>query len=70
MVNHSTPISYHEALTDLPKVVLFSRKLPYVPLGKLTQDVFLSLLLAHSLASIPLPDSSSNRGWATLSAKP
>lgn len=70
MVNQPTPISYHEALTDLPKVVHSARKLPYLSLGKLTQDVYLSLFLAHPLPSILLPDSSSNTEWANLPAKP
>lgn len=69
MVGQPTPISCHEALTDLPKAVHFSRKLPYLSLGKLTQDVYLTLLLA-----IPLPPFSSlilpPTEWATPPAKP
>lgn len=37
-VSQPTPISYHEALVDLPKVVHFSRKLLYLSLGHVTQD--------------------------------
>lgn len=69
-VNQPTPISYHEALTDLPKAVHFSRKLLYLSLGNLTKDVYLILLLSHPLPSILLPDSSSNRERATLHDKP
>lgn len=69
-VNQPTPISYHEALTDLSKAVHFSRKLLYLYLGNLTNYVYLTLLLAHPLPSILLPDSSSNWEQATLHAKP